>query len=153
MRELSQLPEVRCGDLRVGECELERLALGSASTPAGAWALLPGEGRGVVVLADRIEPFEGSPRSGLIVEAEVVGAEGTTLLRLDGAEWRAWRWTERPGRTHRFVERRFRSSRPLAGGEPPHLIYRQYWTRRPEAGILVWEPLGSCLVGFEEARG
>lgn len=154
MLDFAKMPEVQAGDLAVGSCELRCARIGTASTFADAWALLPSEGRGVVVLADRVVAFEESPREGRIIEAEVVGADGTTLLRMDGGTWTAWRWTEGPGTTHRYIERRFRSSRPAPGGHPPHFVYRQYWTRCPETGsspeVAVWQPLGACLVGFEE---
>lgn len=153
MLDLKKLPEVQSGDLQVGSCALSCTLLGTASTPQEAWALLPAEGRGVVVLADRVVSFEASDRRGLIVEAEVVGPDGTTLLRMDGPTWRAWKWAEGAGDSHRYLERRFRSSQPVVGGDPPHLVYRQYWTLLQEEGaadVAVWQPVGSCLVGFEE---
>lgn len=151
MLELTQLPEVASGDLVVGVCTLEVKQRGSASSAEEAWKLLPNDGRGIVVLADRVVTLEETGRRGLLVEAEVVSSEGTTLLRMDGGTWRAWTWSEKPGESHRYMQRRFRSSRPAIGGEPPDLIYRQYWARQAAAeGVAVWQPVGSCLVGFEE---
>jgi len=154
MLDFDRLPEVQAGDLVVGSCALQCTQVGTASTPDQAWALLPAEGHGVVVLADRVAALEECPREGLVIEAEVVSRDGTTLLRMDGGRWTAWLWAEKPGSSHRFVERRFSSSRPVPGGNPPDLVYRQYWARPAGPGqadeVSIWQPLGACLVGFRE---
>lgn len=151
MLDFSHIPEVE-----VGTCSLQCSPAGTASTPEEAWRLLPARGQGVVVLADRILDLESSAREGLIVEAEAFEPGCTTVLRMDGGVWRAWRWAESAGDSHRYVERRYRSSRPVAQGEPPHLVYRHYWTRVEDPGleppVAVWQPIGARLVGFEGGR-
>lgn len=138
-------------DYERGSCSLDVKSLGKARTVEEAWKLLPSSGSGVVVLADRIVRFDPNARSGLLVEAEVYEGSSTTVLRMSGGKvWRAWRWGESEGDSHRYVERAFRSSEP--GERPPELIYRQYWSRQDEDGVGVWRPIGSRFCGFREEK-
>lgn len=150
MQGLMTIPGVENGDLREGTCDLEITPLPDASTVAEAWSRLPAEGCGVVVLSDRIARFDPTRREGLLVEAEVMNDQTTTIIRMDGGVWRAWRWVEKSGTSHRYVERDFRSSEPVV--DPPHLTYRHYWSLQDDDyGIKVWRPVGARFCGFQEA--
>ncbi len=137
------------GILRDGTCSLTIAKIESAGTLEEAWKILPDEGTGVVVLSDRIVRYDPKKRNGLLVDAEVVKDNVTTILRSRGLQWQAWTWEEDAGDSHRYVEFRFLSSEP--GKKPPDQLYRQYWTKTPsDDGVEVWQPIGSRFCGFQE---
>lgn len=148
MSDLDELLSI--SDVTCGQCSLVVEQVGVTESLEQAWSFLPDRGQGVVVLADRIERFSPGERSGLLVEAEVTVGDETLVLRMDGGRsWRAWRWMERPGESHLYVERDYLSSEPRAAGSL--LKYRQYWSKVPGADdIQVWRPMGARFCGFME---
>lgn len=149
MLALESLSAFKENGLSLGVCSLTIEALGAADCLADAWKLLPDEGQGYVVCADCNRVFDPKDKEGLLLEAEVSDGRGsTTLLRSQGATWKAWKWTEQPGDTHRYVEHTFLSSAP--GSRPPNLLYRQYWGRQEESGLQVWRPIGARFCGFSQ---
>lgn len=130
-------------------CALTVEAAGEATTLAAAYALLPAAGEGVVVFADRIERFRPGLAAGLLTEAEVAHGDVTTVIRMSGGTWRAWRWHEAAGDTHRCFETAYLSSEPAPAGTAPALRYRRYWALTPDDdGINVWQPAGARFAGF-----
>lgn len=141
MLSLETIPNVSAGT-----CGLTVQFLGEVNEIAAAWKLLPETGEGVVVCADSVRRYDPSQRTGLLLDAEVVNDSATTILRSLGASWKAWRWSETSGSSHRYVEHIFLSSEP--GRKALNQIYRQYWARQEESGIQVWRPLGARFCGF-----
>jgi len=121
--------------------------LGSATTIEEAWKLLPAAGSGVVVLADDIVRFDPAKRTGPLLEADVTDGASTVVLRQDGSQWRAWRWVEGPGDSHRYREHEYLSSEAT---DNRLLIYRQYWERVADDGLMIWTPVGARFCGFKE---
>jgi hypothetical protein len=150
MLSLAEIPAIREKVLKEGRCALEITTLSKAETLDQAWALLPDSGTGVVVCADRVERFDPGKRNGLLLEAEVCDGNSTTIVRSRGNRWDAWRWTQKDGDTHRWIEYRFLSTE--AAVHPSRHIYRQYWIRVPSGKdeVLVWQPIGARFCGFEE---
>lgn len=150
MLSLNDVPAVQNKVLSSGLCNLDITCLATATNLEEAWNLLPDSGVGVVTLADRLERYNPRNRAGLLLEAEISDGDTTITLRASGPIWHAWRWSEKPGDSHRWVEYRFLSSEP--GANPPRQIYRQYWKKDPIGAeqISVWLPTGARFCGFEE---
>lgn len=146
MLTLENLPAFKEHGLSLGSCSLQIQLLGEATTLDAAWKLLPDHGEGYVVCADSNRRFQPDQKRGLLMEAEVCHRGSTTMLRSDGSRWKAWKWEESPGDTHRWVEHTFLSSEP--GTAPSPLRYRQYWTLQEELGLPVWRPVGARFCGF-----
>lgn len=146
MLTLENLPAFTEHGLSLGTCSLKTELVGEATSLEAAWKLLPDQGEGYVVCADANRRFQTNHRKGLLLEAEVSSGNSTLLLRSHGANWRAWRWAESPGDTHRWVEHTFLSSEPSAA--PARILYRQYWTLQDELGLPVWRPVGARFCGF-----
>lgn len=146
MQILENLPAFKTGDLSCGLCELLIQPIGRVSTVEEAWKLLPAQGEGYVVCADENRRFDPKARVGWLMEAEVCDGQSTTILRSDGVGWSAWRWSERAGNSHRWVQHTFLSSEP--GSNRSHILYRQYWTLREEHQLKVWRPIGARFCGF-----
>jgi hypothetical protein len=132
-------------------CALTVDRLGVTPTLEDAWRWLPTSGQGIVVLADRVTRFEPGRHEGLLVEADVADGGTTTVIRLVGAEWHAWRWSEGAGDSHLAVDAMYMSSEPAPAGAAPHLRYRTYWTQVADDGIAVWQPCGARFAGFAQA--
>ena len=147
MLKLEDIPVFKDSGLLSGTCSLTVTALGTAKSLEEAWSMLPQQGEGVVVKADQIVRYSRSGGAGLLLDADVVHGDETTIVRSSGETWSSWRWSEQPGDTHRWVEHTFRSSE---GREASDHKYRQYWAFQEEGGIKVWRPIGSRFCGFQE---
>lgn len=150
MLKLEDIPAFGKDGLRHDTCSLAVTPLGTATTLKEAWSFLPSSGEGVLVLADRVVRFSPSLHDGLLLDADVVTGNETVVVRASGAQWKAWKWTESEGDSHRYVEHTFLSSEPSEQRKPPDLLYRQYWEQRDDDGIKVWQPVGSRFCGFQE---
>lgn len=148
MLTLENLPAFDSQGLSLGECSLSIELVGAVSSLEQAWKLLPDQGQGYVVCAGENRRFASNNKQGLLLEAEVTDGSSTILLRSDGPGWKAWKWKETPGSSHRWVEQTFLSSEP--DSRPAPIRYRQYWTRQEEAGLQVWRPVGARFCGFVE---
>ncbi|MFA7481767.1 MAG: hypothetical protein WC314_14765 [Vulcanimicrobiota bacterium] len=149
MLSLDDIPPFQQKDLSWGLCGLEITRLNGAASVEEAWQLLPDTCEGVVTLADAVRRYNPKKREGLLLDAEVVDGQQTTVVRSQGLSWSGWRWEETKGDSHRYVEYTFLSSEP--GTKPPHLIYRQYWTKQADGDLQVWQPVGARFCGFREA--
>jgi len=150
MPDVKEVPQIGESPDSVGPCRLTVTPRGEASTPADAWALLPSKGTGIVTLSDRVVRFDAHDRAGLIIDADVVDGDTTTILRMSGNTWRAWEWKEEPGTTHRRLQLTYQSTETISSTPAPALRYRQYWELQPDEGIEVWQPVGSRFCGFKE---
>jgi hypothetical protein len=132
-----------------GECALAVEKVGTVETLADVWRLLPAQGEGIVVLADRVTRFNGTTRESLLLEADVVTGDATLVVRARGQVWDVWRWQESVGSSYRYVEMAYLSTEHGIAGEGSRLRYRAYWQKVPDDGLWVWQPLGSRFCGFD----
>jgi hypothetical protein len=137
-------------DVLYSSCGLEIDGPRQAETLQEAWALLPAAGEGWVCLADAVGHFDPARRDGLLLHAEVVSGEATTILRLDDGLWRAWtyRETRGPEEAYRRVVKLLLSSAPSASGEPPRMRYATYWKRVEDDGLRIWAPVAARFLGW-----
>ena len=146
MDSLKNIPSFKARDLTLGETALTVTSLGKTEDAATAWAWLPSGGEGVVVFADRICRFEQHLKPALLLDAEVSEGDSTVVIRASAGSWYGWRWSESPGKSHRFVDHTFESSERRE--RTPYHQYRQYWHPVKEDDIPVWRPVGARFLGF-----
>lgn len=137
-------------DVEVSLCKLDIGEAEVAGSLAEAWALLPESGEGWVALADAVGLYDPEQRKGWLQHAEVASGATTVVLHQAVEAWRAWRWTEEAGQTHRRVTWRYHSSLVSAGGRERFMRYYTYWTQSPDDDIGVWQPVGSRFAGWED---
>jgi len=133
------------------EVALDIEALGPFAGWEEAWEALPVRGLGWVMAPDRVTEFRPDAAHRFLA-AEVAHGPVTVHVRHDGDGWRAWRYTERVGDTHRKREHVFEGVSSRRSHPPGRLRYAEYWGLEPDPfddEVTVWTPVVARFIGFD----
>jgi hypothetical protein len=136
-------------------CTLEIEKLGPFPSWKDALNALPASGSGWVMHPDRVTTFS-SKVDGIFLAAEVVDGLTSVHLRHDGEVWRGWRYTEKPGTTHRRLpHHQLKAVVKNGRSQAPQVNYAEYWTLATDVvdeSVKVWTPVAARFIGFSSSQ-